>query len=631
MPAIRALACGLVLGCAFGASATAHAQTPSTLTCSASATRLPVGGIEPAKVSADPCAARAKTTASLTTGLLALLPVRIDALNASTSADDGALADASVARVRIGLPGFAIEARMLTARSRARCVSGATSLDTSGAIGELSINGEAIAVGSEPLVVPLGLTTLRVNYETLTATGARRQALALESLLGPVVVGEAVTGLRGTPCTPPADPKPHSEITKSIGDSRTDEATAQPGDEVTYRMRYANTGAVTASNVVVRDVLDRQAYVACEPACDHADGVVSWSLGDVEPRGTRDLVLRATLPSAQPAAATLAFRNVVTATDQVETVESDDVRVSVTYAPKLVVTHEQREQLNEGNPGEYTTQPLAWDAPTILDGRAGFGYRLHVRNEGSAPAANLVLSDRTADAYEQPECQATPGGGCDELSITCGPCALAPAGDAHEIRVQRASLPIGEELQIIYGGRLPERTYAAAETVLRTSPTVTYDGGSAPVEPLTATLATPPAAYPSLELTADRNGDGVFGYDEAVFDGGEMRGGTAAQLFVGVYNHGSSGLHDVTVRATLPPELVVLGDPCAQADDPCAYDAAARRLTLTRDALAPRETSGTLVSLRGAATTVNRTATLTAELLSAETSFDTTLGFTLTR
>ena len=437
MPAIRALACGLVLGCAFGASATAHAQTPSTLTCSASATRLPVGGIEPAKVSADPCAARAKTTASLTTGLLALLPVRIDALNASTSADDGALADASVARVRIGLPGFAIEARMLTARSRARCVSGATSLDTSGAIGELSINGEAIAVGSEPLVVPLGLTTLRVNYETLTATGARRQALALESLLGPVVVGEAVTGLRGTPCTPPADPKPHSEITKSIGDSRTDEATAQPGDEVTYRMRYANTGAVTASNVVVRDVLDRQAYVACEPACDHADGVVSWSLGDVEPRGTRDLVLRATLPSAQPAAATLAFRNVVTATDQVETVESDDVRVSVTYAPKLVVTHEQREQLNEGNPGEYTTQPLAWDAPTILDGRAGFGYRLHVRNEGSAPAANLVLSDRTADAYEQPECQATPGGGCDELSISVWP--VRPGTGRRRTRDPRAA------------------------------------------------------------------------------------------------------------------------------------------------------------------------------------------------
>ena len=186
---------------------------------SCQATALNLAGIVVARANPPdvPCVDDAVTVANVNLSA-GILTVRANALTASTNQTpddllalppapgDGAVSTARVEYTRISTLLVTIEVGVIRADASVTCDANLNPVFAgSSQIASLRINGVAVAVGSAPLTIPLVIGSLQLNSTTTTSTSVVQRALALDTLLTDVVLGEAKANIEptepgGSPC-----------------------------------------------------------------------------------------------------------------------------------------------------------------------------------------------------------------------------------------------------------------------------------------------------------------------------------------------------------------------------------------------------------------------------------------------
>jgi hypothetical protein len=214
--------CATVVGLLTLASA-AQADTGGQFVCRASAARVvtfgtpPVATVEPvrANVNGTPCTSSqsAETVKPTTIG-----PITADAVRASTTYTNAAppsvSSDANISQPKISLPGLTIGVNAVEAHATATCASTTShpTLASSSKVVNLTVNGNVIALPPNDQQFSLDLSPLvklTVNEKVTSTAGVITQrAIHITSMLGDIVVGEAIAGTAvGNPCsgvpTPP--------------------------------------------------------------------------------------------------------------------------------------------------------------------------------------------------------------------------------------------------------------------------------------------------------------------------------------------------------------------------------------------------------------------------------------------
>ena len=137
--------------------------------------------------------------------------------NAAPPAKQNASAESGVAVVDIAIPGAPpIRAEILTANAMASCETGTNppTLTSGSTVARLFINGtEPLAPVTNPLngaqTVPLGpLGNIFLNQTTKTPNSITQRALVVDTILGDVIVAEAIADFRGNPCDDGTKPPP---------------------------------------------------------------------------------------------------------------------------------------------------------------------------------------------------------------------------------------------------------------------------------------------------------------------------------------------------------------------------------------------------------------------------------------
>ncbi|WP_211216311.1 hypothetical protein [Longispora albida] len=189
-------------------------------TFSCQATALNLAGIVVAQANPPdvPCADDQKTVANVNLNA-GIVTVRLTALDAKTNVTpdnqslppgigDNAVSTVRVEQSRITagaiVPLVTIELGVIQSRASATCQNGphgpAPAFEGWSHIASLKINGLAVEVGSAPLTIPLVVGELRLNYTYVRGNEILQQAVALDTLLTDVVIGEAKANTEGNPC-----------------------------------------------------------------------------------------------------------------------------------------------------------------------------------------------------------------------------------------------------------------------------------------------------------------------------------------------------------------------------------------------------------------------------------------------
>ncbi|MCP2170035.1 Calx-beta domain-containing protein [Goodfellowiella coeruleoviolacea] len=189
--------------------------------CRASALNLV--GVEPvvANPSDVPCVPDSKTVArvGLNAGALAVNAKALTATTVQTPGEltsappaegDNATATASVDTTTISTLGLTIELGVIRSTASARCVPGEGGLvprfSGDSTVASLKINGVPTEIGSGPVTIPLVIGSLTLNSTETTATSVVQRAVALDTVLADVVIGEARADVHGSTAHPHGNP-----------------------------------------------------------------------------------------------------------------------------------------------------------------------------------------------------------------------------------------------------------------------------------------------------------------------------------------------------------------------------------------------------------------------------------------
>ncbi|HEX2094268.1 MAG TPA: SdrD B-like domain-containing protein, partial [Longimicrobiaceae bacterium] len=202
------------------------------------------------------------------------------------------------------------------------------------------------------------------------------------------------------------------------------------GEEVTYRIGYANRSSVAVRNVVLTDTLAAElAFVSAEGQPEVQGQVVRWTVGTVQPgqSGTFALVARVQAPSGSAAR---------TVTNRVFAQGSNAAAVAAEAVPVTVVP---------ARAGELEVSKAAG----VLE--AGVGetvpYTLVLRNRGGSPLGGIVLHDRLPRGVRLVEgsvrgADSVRVEGREVRMVVVGPLA---AGAEHAVRYSAAVVSPGDE------------------------------------------------------------------------------------------------------------------------------------------------------------------------------------------
>jgi uncharacterized repeat protein (TIGR01451 family) len=162
---------------------------------------------------------------------------------------------------------------------------------------------------------------------------------------------------------------------KTVTDRTAPIGSFRPGDEIDYTIRVRNSGAATATGVVVTDALPAQlTFVSASLGGTFATGTVSWTLGVVPPGVTR--TLRVTAQLATPLDNGVIISNTAVI-DCLELVPFTTAAAAFTIqsAPVLVVNKVDEHPSLPASPGAAVT------------------YRITLANTGTMVARALRVTD----------------------------------------------------------------------------------------------------------------------------------------------------------------------------------------------------------------------------------------------
>jgi hypothetical protein len=185
---------------------------------SCTATALNVIGITAAVANPAnlPCADDSKTVAnaSLNAGLIkvktGLLTASTDQtpndLSAPAMDGDRAVSTAKVDSTTISTIGVNIQLGVIQSQASVTCVAGAPSFAGSSNIASLKIDGIPVTVGSGPLTIPLIIGSLKLNSTQVSDGQVVQQAVALDTVLAHIVLGESKADVHGSAFHPNGNP-----------------------------------------------------------------------------------------------------------------------------------------------------------------------------------------------------------------------------------------------------------------------------------------------------------------------------------------------------------------------------------------------------------------------------------------
>lgn len=163
-----------------------------------------------------PCVDDSKTvlSASLNAGLI---NVKTGVLNATTDQTpndlsapatngDKAVSTAKVDSTTISTLGLKVELGVIQSQASVTCVAGAPSYAGSSNVASLKINGLPVTVGSAPLTIPLVIGALKLNSTQVSNGQVVQRAVAVETILGDIVIAESKADVHGTPFHPNGNP-----------------------------------------------------------------------------------------------------------------------------------------------------------------------------------------------------------------------------------------------------------------------------------------------------------------------------------------------------------------------------------------------------------------------------------------
>jgi uncharacterized repeat protein (TIGR01451 family) len=259
---------------------------------------------------------------------------------------------------------------------------------------------------------------------------------------------------------------PKSSLVKSVhndtsGAGYADSVAAAPGDQLTYRLVYTNSGTAAASQVTVSDPLPaHETLQSCtQPTgvatCSSSGGTISWGpIASVAPGTSLTFTFTVTLDRNFTAGAPTLIKNIATATTTEEgSTPSNEVTVSVTATPHLTIAK-------------------VADSASVSNGDP-VGYTITVTSDGNVAATNVRLTDTLPNN--------------SGLSWSVNPavtgCSISTANPPI-LTCTRTSLARGSSLVV----HITSGTTSATCGTLSNSATVTADGNISTSTPQPSTI-----------------------------------------------------------------------------------------------------------------------------------------------
>ena len=157
---------------------------------------------------------------------------------------------------------------------------------------------------------------------------------------------------------------------------------ADPGDEVTYTLAYANTGTGWATDVVVTDTIpEHVTYVSSSPVYDSVSGrTYTWNVGDVAPGADETITITVKIDAGTPDGVDLTDYATFDYSDANGNPYPQMTDSATTTVTSPVMTFSKSADVSQADPGDVIT------------------YTLHYENIGTGAATGVVVKD-TISAY----------------------------------------------------------------------------------------------------------------------------------------------------------------------------------------------------------------------------------------
>ncbi|CAG0936747.1 Ice-binding protein 1 [Thermoflexales bacterium] len=176
--------------------------------------------------------------------------------------------------------------------------------------------------------------------------------------------------------------------------------TPTANDLLTYTLLYTNSGSSYAANTIITDAIPANtSFVQCEPlGCGVNGSIVTWNLGQLSQQTSNEVTLTVRVANNLLNGTVITNTARITSTDQVSALTL--LTSTVASAPDVILT--KSDGLTTIAAGQLTT------------------YTLSFANVGTAPAANVLITDRIPDYTTFVGCSSCVALGSGVYSFTRG-------------------------------------------------------------------------------------------------------------------------------------------------------------------------------------------------------------------
>lgn len=263
-----------------------------------------------------------------------------------------------------------------------------------GAIASFSPTGLGVATGHQFLYKAFFDTLVAGETQLGPLTLAAKDALFQSHSIFKDLLDDYV--LFGDPALRVNLPRADVQITKTVQPG----GTIVPGQTITYTLNYTNTGILTATNVVITDVLPTgllNPVVSSNPPLTPDPGTsYVWTIGDLAPGAGGVITITATVDPGLGSDTSLVNTAVIAAANDTDPTTGNQSTVTSPIAGTITLGGVTWYDVN-GNGWREDTETLPVSSVLITAVRVGFGDRYTTTSD---VAGNWVLTGLPAGTYD---------------------------------------------------------------------------------------------------------------------------------------------------------------------------------------------------------------------------------------